>query len=180
MENETHLLEINLISSQGLKMSSANLHRLQTYAIAWVDSDAKFRTRIDRLGGENPTRNEKFIFQVTSDDTSGVSVEIYAARYIKDPLVGTVRFLLSSYISSASGGAIGTSAFTAIQVRCTSGRFHGVLNIAATVLDGLDFGAIAASSAICFRDLMGKNRRQRKGSKKSEQSSKKPPFSLLF
>ncbi|KAG5548787.1 hypothetical protein RHGRI_014215 [Rhododendron griersonianum] len=142
-------------------MPFANLRRLQTYAIAWVDLDAKLRTRIDRLGGENPTWNKKFIFQVTSDflsdDTSGVSVEIFAVGYIKDPLIGTIRFLLSSYISSASGGAIGTPAFTAVQVRRTSDRFHGILNMAATVLDGLDFGAIPASSAICFRDLMGKN-----------------------
>ncbi|KAL7203275.1 hypothetical protein ACSBR2_016547 [Camellia fascicularis] len=176
MEKETHLLEINLISAQGLKTPSANLRRLKTYAIAWVDSSAKLRTPVDRLGGENPTWNEKFLFRVSSEflssETSAVSVEIYAVGYIKDPLVGTVRFLLSSCISAAS---VGTPAFTAVQIRRPSGRFHGVLNIAATVLDGLDLTAATGLSAICFRDLMGESRRRhyhnRRGSDRSEQSS---------
>ncbi|KAL7002433.1 hypothetical protein U1Q18_003586 [Sarracenia purpurea var. burkii] len=175
MEKKTHMLEINLISAQGLKTPSANLRRLQTYAIAWVDPSAKLRTRVDRIGGVNPTWNEKFLFRVIPDflscDTSAVSVEIYAIGYIKDPLVGTVRFLLSSCISTAS---IGTPNFTAVQIRRPSGRFHGVLNIAATVVNGLDITAITGLSAICFRDLMGEDRRRRnnrRGSDKSEQSS---------
>ncbi|PSS26298.1 BON1-associated protein [Actinidia chinensis var. chinensis] len=177
MERETHLLEINLISAQGLKTPSANLRRFQTYAIAWVDSSAKLRTRLDRLGGENPTWNEKFLFRVTSEflagETSAVSFEIYAVGYIKDPLVGTVRFLLSS---AASRPGIGTPSFTAVQVRRPSGRFHGVLNIAATVLHGLDFASLGGFSAICIRDLMDETHRRRRrhcrrGSEKSEQSS---------
>lgn len=173
MEKETHLLEINLISAQGLKPPSSNLRRrLQTYAIAWVDPAFKLRTRPDPIGGENPTWNEKFFFRVTPDflrgDTSAVSVEIYAAGCFSDPLVGTVRFLLSSCLSGA------TPSFTAVQVRRPSGRFHGVLNIAAAVVNGLHFVNIAAGSspAICLRDLMEKSRRQRKkGSEKSEKSS---------
>ncbi|XP_052170952.1 BON1-associated protein 2 [Diospyros lotus] len=176
MEKETRLLEINLISAQGLKPPSGNLRRLQTYAMAWVDPSAKLRTRVDRLGAENPTWNEKFLFRVSSDflssETSGVSVEIYAVGYIKDPLVGTVRFLLGRRITAA----VGTPAFTAVQIRRPSGRFHGVLNIAATVLDGLDFAAITGLPAVCFRDLAKEScRRQRrhgrKGSEKTEISS---------
>nr|DAD20304.1 TPA_asm: hypothetical protein HUJ06_021767 [Nelumbo nucifera] len=34
MESETRLLEINLISAQGLKPPTANLWRMQTYAVA--------------------------------------------------------------------------------------------------------------------------------------------------
>ncbi|GFZ00984.1 calcium-dependent lipid-binding (CaLB domain) family protein [Actinidia rufa] len=177
MERETHLLEINLISAQGLKAPSANLRRLQTYAIAWVDPSAKLRTRLDRLGGENPTWNENFLFRVTPEflagETSAVSFEIYAVGYIKDPLVGTVRFLLSS---ASSRPRIGTPSFTAVQVRRPSGRFHGVLNIAGTVVHDLDFASLNGFSAICFRDLMDETRRRgrrrhgRRGSEKSEQS----------
>nr|DAD25036.1 TPA_asm: hypothetical protein HUJ06_026500 [Nelumbo nucifera] len=36
MESETH--QINLISAQGLKPPTANLQRMQTYTVAWVDS----------------------------------------------------------------------------------------------------------------------------------------------
>ncbi|KAG5549090.1 hypothetical protein RHGRI_014457 [Rhododendron griersonianum] len=68
--------------------------------------------------------------------------------------VGTVRFLFSSRVSTATGV---TTAFTAVQVRSPSGQFQGVLNIAATVLNGLEFGAIAlgSSSTICFARSRG-------------------------
>ncbi|KAM7508599.1 hypothetical protein LguiA_019052 [Lonicera macranthoides] len=179
METSTQILEINLISAQGLKTPSANLRRMQTYALAYVNPSAKLRTRTDRVGGENPTWNEKFIFRVSPEfiaaDTSAVSVEIYAVGCIKDFLVGTVRFLLSSCLSTASGGGgTGTPAFTAVQIRRPSGRFHGVLNIAATVYDGSELNLMSGMPAICFRDLIGESRRRglhRRGSKRSEQSS---------
>lgn len=186
MEKETQLLEINLISAQGLKTPSGNLRRrLQTYAIAWIDPSAKLRTRIDRVGGENPTWNEKFLFRVTSNflsgETSGITIEIYARSYIKDPLLGTVRFLLNNCFRLVGGGgrweATTTPALTAVQIRRPSGRFQGVLNIAATVLDGgWDLAAIDGLQAICFRDLIGESRRRRaghrrKGSNMSEKSS---------
>ncbi|MCD7460751.1 hypothetical protein HAX54_044332 [Datura stramonium] len=70
-----------------------------------------------------------------------------------------------------------TPAFTAVQVRRPSGRFHGVLNIAAAVYSSTDFSLLNGLSAICFRDLMqeksGRWRRRRLsrgGSKRSEQS----------
>ncbi|KAK2995812.1 hypothetical protein RJ640_006151 [Escallonia rubra] len=184
METETHILEINLISAQGLKTPSSNLRRFQTYALAWVDPSAKLRSRVDRVGGENPTWNEKFMFRVlpefVSGETSAVSIEIYAAGYIKDFLVGTVRFLLSSCLVPGSRAAVGTPAFTAVQIRRPSGRFHGVLNIAATVYGGSEFGVLSGLSAICFRDLSGeesesrpgrRRRLGRIGSKRSDRSS---------
>ncbi|KAK4339345.1 hypothetical protein RND71_040807 [Anisodus tanguticus] len=184
MEEGTQMLEINLISAQSLKTPIANLRRMQTYAILWVDSSTKLRTKIDHHGGENPTWNDKFLFRVSpefiSRDTSGVSVEIYAVGCIKDDLVGTVRLLISSCLNSNSGTSTATPAFTAVQVRRSSGRFHGVLNIAATVYSSMDFSLLNGLSAICFRDLMQekensrwtrRRRLSRVGSKRSEQSS---------
>ncbi|KAH7841856.1 hypothetical protein Vadar_017415 [Vaccinium darrowii] len=132
-----------------------------------------------KIGAENPTWNEKFLFRVSSrflnGETSAVSVEIYAVGFINDPLIGTVRFLLNSHLSSAASGVgIDSPAFTAVHVRRPSSRFQGVLNIAVTILDGLEFGAVVGSSpAICFRDLMEKSRRRRrkKGSEKSDGES---------
>ncbi|XP_047307372.1 uncharacterized protein LOC124910735 [Impatiens glandulifera] len=176
MENENdHLLEINLISAQGLKTPSTNLRRLQTYAIAWIDPSSKLRTRLDIVGGENPTWNEKFLFRVTahflSSQTSGITIEIYSIGYIKDPLLGTVRFLLSSCIPNGGGAA--TPAFTAVQIRRPSGRFQGVLNIAATVHNGgLGLASINGLQAISFRDLNGDNRRRRLGHRRKGSSNK--------
>ncbi|KAI3731874.1 hypothetical protein L1987_63066 [Smallanthus sonchifolius] len=191
---ETRILEINLISAQGLKIPpSAKMHRMHTYAIVWVDPSAKLRSHLDRVGGENPTWNEKFIFRVPPQfiygDTSAVQVEIYACGYIRDYQIGSVRYLLSSssLTSSKTGAVIGTPAFSALHIRRPSGRVHGVLNIAATVYESSDFAAFNGMSAVCFRDLIGekenddKRRRERRlswhphlsrvSSKRSERSS---------
>ncbi|KAI4328861.1 hypothetical protein L6164_021184 [Bauhinia variegata] len=99
-ETTTQVLEINLISAQGLKPQSFNLRRMQTYAVTWVDQHTKLRTQVDKLGGENPTWNDKFLFRVTSkflaSETSAVSVAIYSVGCFKDHLIGTVRFLISN------------------------------------------------------------------------------------
>ncbi|PWA90766.1 C2 calcium-dependent membrane targeting [Artemisia annua] len=193
---ETRILEINLISAQNLKIpNSAKMRRIHTYAIAYIDPSAKLRTSLDTVGGENPTWNEKFIFRVSPHfiygDTSAVQFEIYATGYIRDYLVGNVRFLLSSstLTSAKTGAVIGTPAFSAVHIRRPSGRVHGVLNIAATVYESSDFAAFSGMSAVCFRDLIGEKenedvakskRRERRmswhlsrdGSKRSERSEK--------
>ncbi|CAN4108349.1 unnamed protein product [Withania somnifera] len=185
MEEGTLILEINLISAQSLKTTVANLRRMQTYALLWVDSSTKLRSKIDHFGGENPTWNDKFLFRVSSEfissETSGVSVEIYAVGYIKDIIVGTVRLLISSCLSGIPNHGIGTAtpAFTAVQVRRPSGRFHGILNIGAAVYSNTDFSLLNGLSAICFHDLMQekensrwrRRRLSRGGSKRSEHSS---------
>lgn len=161
----THLLEIVLISAQNLKPPSANLRRLQTYAVVCIDPSRKLRTRVDRLGAENPSWNDKFIFRVSDDflssETSSFSVDIFAVGVLKDALLGSVRFLLSN---CASLHSIGIPSFVAVQVRRNSGRFHGVLNIGTMVIDArseLGF-SLAGVSAIGYRDFIGENRRRKK------------------
>ncbi|KAK6142717.1 hypothetical protein DH2020_023065 [Rehmannia glutinosa] len=151
------ILEINLISAQGLKAPSANLRRMQTYAVTWISPDTKLRTRVDSLGGENPTWNDKFLFRVSNEfvygDTSAVAVEIFAVGYIKDFLIGTIRR--------------------------PSGRFQGALNISAAVYFSSHYAILEKVSAVSFRDLMEKNEREsrrlrrlsRGGSRRSQQSS---------
>lgn len=167
---ETQLLEIILISAQGLKPPSGNLRRMQTYAIAWVDSANKLRTQVDRVGAENPTWNDKFIFRVSSDflacDTSAVAVEIYAVGVIRDHLIGTVRILISNCLPAADlqsrNFAARSPSLTAVQIRRPSGRFHGVLNVAAAVVNASDFASLTGMLAIDHRDLMGQSLRRRR------------------
>ncbi|KAF5196134.1 Calcium-dependent lipid-binding (CaLB domain) family protein [Thalictrum thalictroides] len=172
---ETYILEINLISAQGLKLPSTNLRRMQTYALAWVDSAVKLRTRIDRIGGENPTWNDKFFFRVTGDfisnENSAVSIEIYSVGYLKDLLIGTVRFLIGNclsvgFCSPAPCVNFGIPSFSALQIRRPSGRFHGVLNIGSMVINGSDFPVLTGISAIGYRDLMGENSRKHQKSRR--------------
>ncbi|KAM7276322.1 hypothetical protein ACFE04_018188 [Oxalis oulophora] len=172
-----HILEINLISAQGLKPPSKSTRRMQTYALAWVDPSAKLRTQLDKISGENPTWNDKFLFRVTSEflasETSGISVEIYNVGMLRDSLIGTVRFLISSLLPSLAATPASPSPrsvaaapmmpfFTAFQIRRPSGSFHGVLNVGAMVVNNPEFtAAMTDVSAIGYRDLMGGRRGRR-------------------
>jgi len=172
------VLEINLISAQGLKPPSSPRRNFQTYALTWIDSSTKLRTRVDKIGGQNPTWNDKFLFRITPEflasETSGVSVAIYAVGTFRDHLVGTVRFLISNILSSSSSADSGnrTPCFSAVQIRRPSGSFFGIMNIGAMVVAGSGFPALEKISAIGYRDLMGekiKNRRKKLLEQKSEE-----------
>ncbi|CAK8544875.1 unnamed protein product [Lathyrus sativus] len=159
------VLEINLISAQGLKPMSSPRRKFQTYAVTWIDSSTKLRTRVDKIGGQNPTWNDKFLFRVTPEflasETAGVCVAIYAVGTFRDHIVGTVRFLVSNILSSNSSNGDGNGngnrspCFSAVQIRRPSGSFYGVMNIGAMVVDGSGFPALEKISAIGYRDLMG-------------------------
>ncbi|KAJ1414673.1 C2 domain [Sesbania bispinosa] len=157
------VLEINLISAQGLKPPSSPRRRFQTYAVTWIDPSTKLRTRVDKIGGQNPTWNDKFLFRVTPEflasDTSGVCIAIYAIGTFRDHLVGTVRFLISNILSSDADRA---PCFSAFQIRRPSGRFYGVMNIGAMVIEGSSFPAPDNISAIGYRDLMGEKLQSRR------------------
>ncbi|CAJ1961219.1 unnamed protein product [Sphenostylis stenocarpa] len=170
--NTHQVLEINLISAQGLKPPSSPRRRLQTYAVTWIDPDTKLRTRVDKLGGHNPTWNDKFLFRVSPEflagDTSSVCVVIYAIGTFRDHLVGTVRFFISNMLSRDADKS--TPCFSAFQIRRPSGRFHGVMNIGAMVMDGSGFPALEKIPAIGYRDLMGEKIQQRRRKTVEEKS----------
>ncbi|KAK8575900.1 hypothetical protein V6N13_032787 [Hibiscus sabdariffa] len=152
MEASPQVLEINLISAQGLNRQS------KTYAVAWVDPSKKLRTRVDRTGGENPTWNDKFLFKVSPDFlsrvTSAVSVKIYAVGIVRDKLIGTVRILISSVLPPDSSAP----AFAAFLIRSPSGEFFGTLNVGAMVVTGFTgFRALSKASAVGYHDLCGEN-----------------------
>ncbi|XP_021887812.1 BON1-associated protein 2 [Carica papaya] len=176
INTEMHVLEINLISAQGLKEPAGNLRRMQTYALAWVDPSNKLRTRVDMVGGDNPTWNDKFFFRVSpeflSSETSGVCIEIYAVGCLRDQLIGSVRYLISNLVPS--GGCppdamdMKSPSFVALQIRRPSGRFRGVLNLGAMVNDGSEFSSkMSELSAIGYRDLMVRRRRRERRLEKS-------------
>ncbi|KAI9110089.1 hypothetical protein K1719_019130 [Acacia pycnantha] len=179
--SKTHqVLEINLISAQDLKPPTSPRRRLQIYAVTWVDPFAKLRTRVDQIGGENPTWNDKFLFRVSpqflASETSAVSVAIYSVGLLRDHLIGTVRFLVSNILRSGSdsdGDSIRTPSFCALQIRRPSGSFQGVMNIGAMVLEGSDFPSLNGISAIGYRDLMGEKFHHR--GKHSDDKKKSKP-----
>ncbi|XP_042059798.1 uncharacterized protein LOC121804365 [Salvia splendens] len=98
--SKTHqLLEINIISAQDLELVSKSM---KTYAMAWMNPKRKFTSRVDDLGKNNPTWNEKFVFRVEEEflkqDTSAVMIGIYSNNWFCDVLIGTVRCLVGKLI----------------------------------------------------------------------------------
>ncbi|CAG7867572.1 unnamed protein product [Brassica rapa] len=189
------LLELNIISAQDLAPVA---RKMKTYAVAWVHSERKLTTRVDYNGGANPTWNDKFVFRVNEEflyaDTSAVVIEIYALHWFRDVHVGTVRVLISNLIPPIRRPGYRTSnneyrrtpppgmRFVALQVRRTSGRPQGILNIGVGVLDGsmrsMPLYTHMDSSAVGYRDLLGEEDRHlqhlhlnsNKGSSKNPQS----------
>ncbi|MCL7037833.1 hypothetical protein MKW94_015322 [Papaver nudicaule] len=162
-EEATNLLEINLISAQGLKPpSSTNIgKRFQTYAVTYIDPSFKLRTRIDKVGCENPTWNDKFFFKRSR------------LRF----LINNDRRLGLSYGSRKGNGDGKGSAipfFTALQIRRPlSGRFFGVLNVGFMMVSDEDLiksPALNGVSGIGFHDLMGG------GVNRNGPKEKKPPL----
>lgn len=151
---KNYVLELTLISAQGLKGRSGSntSQQMKTYALAWTDSSFKLRTCIDHDGNENPTWNDQFLFKVSSDflshETSGISIEIFSVGFLRDTLLGTVRLLVRDFLRSGS-------AFNAVMIRRPSGRIQGILNLGIAVFEGADVPAFKGVSAISFRDLIG-------------------------
>ncbi|GMI85886.1 hypothetical protein HRI_002257900 [Hibiscus trionum] len=157
MDNN-YLLEITLMSAQGLKKTS-KFRRMKTYALASIDSTVKLRTCIDGVGGQNPTWNDRFLFRVSPEflysETSGITIEIFDDGVFRDTLVGTVRLLVGNILRNGSSHIpVRVPSFNAVQVRRPSGRFQGVLNVGASVLFSSDVPAMYGVSAINFRDLI--------------------------
>ncbi|KAJ6390590.1 hypothetical protein OIU77_024744 [Salix suchowensis] len=161
---EMKILEINLISAQGLKPPSANIRRMQTYAVVWIDPSTK---------APNPNRSSgvRVTPEYLSSETTGVSIEIYAIGCIRDALIGTVRLLVSNLPLSTPSSAITTPSCIALQIRRPSGRFRGVINIGANVIGGSDFWALHGASAIGYRDLVGESQHRRRKERQRDTKS---------
>ncbi|KAJ4898541.1 Calcium-dependent lipid-binding (CaLB domain) family protein [Raphanus sativus] len=141
------VLEINLISAQDLSMVSKNM---KTYSVAWINTDPmrKLTTRVDQANRSNPIWNEKFVFRVSDKtlqaDVSAIVIEIYAAAWSKDALIGTVNVLLSDLFAPWSGfgdgddcgGGNNNMRLVTLQIRRPSGRLQGFLRLGVALLDG--------------------------------------------
>ncbi|CAN0903299.1 Protein SRC2 [Linum grandiflorum] len=166
MTYNTHpfqLLEINVISAQDLAPVSKSM---KTYAVVWVHPERKLSTKVDQGGNTNPQWNEKFVFRVDdtflNSESSSIMIEIYAAAWLRDVQIGSVRVLISNLFPSGSNGNNGGSAakmrFVALQIRRPSGRPQGILNMGVQLLDNtmrsMPLYTELSASGIGFNDLL--------------------------
>lgn len=129
------LLEINVISAQDLAPVSK---LVRTYAVCWVHPERKLTTKVDQSGHNNPQWNEKFVFRVDDafleSETSSIMIEIYAAAWLRDVQIGSVRVLMSNLFPSNNSNS-SKMRFVALQVRRPSGRPQGILNLGVQLLN---------------------------------------------
>ncbi|KAK6243378.1 hypothetical protein QUC31_009787 [Theobroma cacao] len=136
----SRILEINLISAEDLAPVSKNM---KTYAVAWVQPDHKLATGIDQTGRTDPSWNEKFMFRLDdkflNSEDAAIVVEIYAAAWVKDVLIGYVNVLIKDifHLRSIADAKINYSATRTVtlQIRRPSGRPQGILNMEVILLD---------------------------------------------
>lgn len=158
------LLELNIISAQDL---APVCRHMKAYAVAWVHQTRKLNTRVDAVGQNNPTWNDKFVFRVDDQflytDTSAVMIEIYALHWFRDIHVGTVRVLVGNLVPPHARPQFHQPPpgmrFLALQVRRASGRPQGILNVGVALLNSsmrsMPIYTQMSSSAVGYRDLMG-------------------------
>ncbi|KAJ6744294.1 INGRESSION PROTEIN FIC1 [Salix purpurea] len=151
------LLEINVISGQDLAPVSKSM---RTYAVVWVHPGRKLSTKIDQNGHINPQWNEKFVFRVDETfinaENSSIMIEIYAAAWLRDVQIGSVRVLISNLFPSNYNN--NKMRFVALQVRRPSGRPQGILNMGVQVLDStmrsMPLYTELSASGVGFNDLI--------------------------
>ncbi|EEF40400.1 conserved hypothetical protein [Ricinus communis] len=152
------LLEINVISAQDLAPVSKSM---RTYAVVWVHPERKLTTRVDQNGHTNPQWNEKFVFRVDdtflNSETSSIMIEIYAAAWLRDVQIGSVRVLISNLFPSPTNNN-SKMRFVALQIRRPSGRPQGILNMGVQLLDNtmrsMPLYTELSASAVGFNDLI--------------------------
>ncbi|XVF30994.1 hypothetical protein REPUB_Repub16aG0107100 [Reevesia pubescens] len=138
--HSSRVLEINLISAEDLAPVSKNM---KIYAVVWIQQDRKLSTGVDLTGGTGPTWNDKFTFKVddkflNSEDAT-IFVEIYAAAWVKDAMIGYVNVLINDIfqlrsIADAKRNNSATRTVT-LQIRRPSGRPQGILNMEVALVD---------------------------------------------
>ncbi|XVF57069.1 hypothetical protein PTKIN_Ptkin06aG0174000 [Pterospermum kingtungense] len=136
----SRILEITLVSAEDLVPVSKNM---KTYAVAWVQQDRKLATGVDQTGGTEPTWNDKFVFRVDdkflNSENATIVVEIYAAAWVKDALIGYANVHIKDifHLRSVGNAKINNSAARTVtlQIRRPSGRPQGILNMEVALID---------------------------------------------
>lgn len=129
---EERSLEFNIVSANDLKKVNT-FGKQSCFVVVYVNSSQKTQTKVDRVGGRNPSWNSRL--NVACDERtliksgSYVTVEIYCAGRITNKLLGTVTIPLNEVGRDGKSGATKPQ-IMAYQVRRRSGKIQGVLNLA--------------------------------------------------
>ncbi|KAJ3708763.1 hypothetical protein LUZ61_012468 [Rhynchospora tenuis] len=121
-------IKLFLKSASELKNVNRRCGSLQPYAIAWIDSSAKFSTKVDVNNGDNPVWNEKFTIQLpptSHAETAILYIDIVHAKHAADtkpPLVGSAKLPIRMALNEVRSKG---KAFFSLVLQRPSGRLHG-------------------------------------------------------
>ncbi|KAJ8760631.1 hypothetical protein K2173_015298 [Erythroxylum novogranatense] len=164
-----HLLEINVISAQDLAPVSKSM---RAYAVVWLHQERKLTTKVDQRGHVSPHWNEKFVFRVDDTflnaDSSAIMIEIYAAAWLRDVQIGTVRVLVRNLFPSHNNSS--KMHFVSLQIRRPSGRPQGILKMGVQIVENtmrsMPMLTELSASAIGFEELISAKKNDKQGMKK--------------
>nr|GMD16439.1 putative disease resistance RPP13-like protein 3 [Ipomoea batatas] len=132
-EEEIECFDFKIIASDGLWNVLANKSSLLTVPASGRSLEQSLLPVED---SQHVNSVANFLFRISpefiSSETSRITFEFYVVACIKDILVGSICFLLSSCPTIVKA-SVGTPTFIAAQIQRRSERFHDVLSIRATV-----------------------------------------------
>ncbi|KAH7654122.1 C2 domain-containing protein [Dioscorea alata] len=145
------LIEVCMISARGLPRSSS-LWKRQWFAVAWIDPNNKFCSKIDSSGSSNPTWKTKFSITVDSMKTDpqqlSLTVEVYSRDpiFLREKLQGTATVMLKEFFTkfgkSTEPSRSGSEETGSYQLRKQkSGKPQGFVDIAVRVYEQSESGA---------------------------------------
>eukprot|EP01018_Ginkgo_biloba_P015324 Gb_07666 [translate_table: standard] len=134
---EKRSIEVGIISARGLK-KVAPLWKMRTYAVAWINPEHKYCTKIDKHGDTHPVWNMKFscivddqTLQNEDDTISSVTVEIHSMEPVFHchKLECSATILLKEFIAKSNRNGEDHEERASFQLRSPSGKARGMVDV---------------------------------------------------
>ncbi|KAG9143452.1 hypothetical protein Leryth_016448 [Lithospermum erythrorhizon] len=130
---EQRTLEITIISAKDLNKVNL-ITKMDVYAVVFISGDSnskqKFKTPVDKDGGNNPTWNftVKFTIDEAAAQQNGLSLvlKLKSERVLGDKEIGEVRVPIKELLDSP--GSVNGKQFVSYQIRKPDGKPKGFIS----------------------------------------------------
>ncbi|KAG9152319.1 hypothetical protein Leryth_021262 [Lithospermum erythrorhizon] len=123
----TQAIEITVISGEDLFLSRKQRVRRNAYAIVKTDTSNSQTTNEDKVGGSNPTWNEKLTMNLPNH-ARYLIVEVHCKTSSGDKIVGVANVPTSDFLGGY--GHQGYLHFLSYRLRDLNSEKNGIINIA--------------------------------------------------
>ena len=99
-------VEVSLVSAHGLRHSSS-LWKRQWFAVAWIDPNCKYCTKVDASGSENPVWKTKFVILVDDFESEiniqdlVLNVEVHSIDpvFLTEKIHGSAHVIIKEFLA---------------------------------------------------------------------------------